>query len=73
MTLVRSLRDARSLDFRGSPTLRIDGRDIDGEGLARAGEIGLYSRSYVWKKKIYDAPPEDMVRAALAAAGSGGP
>ena len=65
MTRIRHLRDARDLDFHGSPTVRIDGRDIDPAGALKSREVGLYSRSFTWKGKTYDAPPEDMVRAAL--------
>lgn len=68
MVLVRHAKDARALDFHGSPTLRIEGRDIDPEGAARSPEVGLYSRSYRWKKKEYDGPPEEMILEALRAA-----
>lgn len=68
MTLVRHARDAKALDFHGSPTVRIDGRDIDPAGLAKSPEVGLYSRVYRWKGKTYDAPPEEMIRGAVAAA-----
>lgn len=68
MVLVRHAKDARALDFHGSPTVRVGGRDIDPEGVARSPEVGLYSRSYRWRKKEYDAPPEEMIREALRAA-----
>lgn len=69
MVLVRHAKDARALNFRGSPTVRVGGRDIDPEGAERSPEVGLYSRSYRWKKKEYDAPPEEMIREALRAGG----
>ncbi|HKZ60663.1 MAG TPA: hypothetical protein VJ547_12585, partial [Candidatus Thermoplasmatota archaeon] len=40
MTLVRHKRDATLLEFHGSPTVRLDGRDIDPEGLAQAPPVG---------------------------------
>jgi hypothetical protein len=65
MVLVRNERDARALDFHGSPTVRVDGRDIDPDGLAKSPEVGLYSRSFAWAGKAFDAPPAEMVAAAL--------
>lgn len=66
MTLVRHERDAKALDFHGSPSLRIDGRDIDPEGLGRAVEVGLVSRPYRFNGLAFSAPPEAMIREALA-------
>jgi hypothetical protein len=43
MIAVSSVADAEFLALPGSPTIRIDGADIDPEGI---GEIGLYRRSY---------------------------
>jgi hypothetical protein len=65
MLRVRHARDAAALDFHGSPTLRVRGRDIDPAGLADFPEVGLFSRTYRWKGKSYDAPPAEMVAAAL--------
>jgi hypothetical protein len=68
MVLVRHMRDAKALNFHGSPTVRLDGVDIDTEGLARFPEVGLYSRAYRWQGKEYDVPPEAMIRQRLATA-----
>ena len=65
MVRVRHARDAEALDFHGSPTVRVGGRDVDAEGLAASPEVGLYSRTYRWQGKSYDAPPAAMVAAAL--------
>jgi hypothetical protein len=43
MIAVGSAEDAAFLELPGSPTIRIDGEDVDREGV---GEIGLYLRSY---------------------------
>ena len=43
MIVVRSDEDAALLDFRGSPTIRIDGADIDPDS---AVDVGLQRRSY---------------------------
>lgn len=69
MKCVRHARDARDLDFHGSPTVRVDGRDVDPAGVVKSPEVGLYSRSFVWKGKTFDAPPVEMVKAALTSAG----
>jgi hypothetical protein len=73
MTCVRHARDAQALRFHGSPTVRIGGVDVDPAGEAAHPEVGLYSRAYTWRGKTVDAPPADMVRAALAAARRAGP
>ena len=65
MVLVRHERDARALDFHGSPTVRIDGRDVDPEGLARSAAVGLYSRTFTWRGKTFDTPPGEMIASAL--------
>jgi hypothetical protein len=43
MIAVASADDAALLDMRGSPSIRIDGQDIDADGAER---IGLYPRDY---------------------------
>jgi hypothetical protein len=43
MIVVRSMEDAELLDFRGSPTIRIDGEDIDP---APPANVGLHARAY---------------------------
>ena len=57
---------ARALDFRGSPTVRVEGRDVDEE----AGErpIGLSCRLYRDGETVEQAPPLAWIRAALARA-----
>ena len=65
MVRVRHDRDAAALNFHGSPTVRVGGKDIDEAGLAASPEVGLYSRAYRWDGKSYDAPPPEMVRRAI--------
>lgn len=62
MIRIRHLRDAKDRDFHGSPTVRVDGRDIEPAWAARSAEVGLYSRTFQWKKREYDVPPEEMLR-----------
>jgi hypothetical protein len=68
MTRVRSDREATRLGFRGSPTLRVNGVDIDPDSGADQPAPGLYSREYTWNGRREDVPPEDLLRRALAAA-----
>jgi hypothetical protein len=54
------------LGFRGSPTIRIDGRDVGGES-AKAEAFGLSCRLYPGSSQI-GLPPVDAVRRAVIAA-----
>ena len=65
MVRVRHHREALAMDFRGSPTVRIDGVDIDPEGLAKAGPPGLYSRTFRYKGHDLDSPPLELLRERL--------
>lgn len=67
MIMVSSLADAELLDFPGSPTIRIDGEDIDPDG---AAGIGLGRRDYGQAdgsnpQKTAPVPPKQMIRAAV--------
>lgn len=55
---VSSEADAELLEMRGSPTIRIDGTDIDP---AWTGPIGLVSRAYGSEP----IPGKDLIRAAV--------
>ena len=55
-----------ALGFRGSPTIRIDGRDVAGEP-AKTASFGLSCRLYPGSPEI-GLPPEDLVRRAVVAA-----
>jgi hypothetical protein len=58
MIAVSSAEDAIFLAFPGSPTIRIDGADIDPTG---AGEVGLYRRDYGGT----GVPGKDLIRTAV--------
>jgi len=67
MIMVSSLADAELLNFPGSPTIRIDGEDIDPDG---AAGIGLGRRDYGQAdgsnpQKTAPVPPKQMIRAAV--------
>jgi hypothetical protein len=58
MIAVSSPEDATFLAFPGSPTIRIDGADIDAAGV---GEVGLYRRDYHGT----GVPGKDLIRSAV--------
>ena len=61
---VGSEEEARRLGFPGSPTIRIDGRDLF-PAAKRAGHA-LGCRVYATPEGLRGSPTPDMVRAALA-------
>lgn len=67
MISVRSMADAELLGFPGSPTIRIDGQDIDTEG---AAGIGLHARSYGGgdAQPASSVPSKALIRSAVARA-----
>ena len=57
--------DAVRLAFPGSPTIRVDGQDIDPTGAAQMG-AALTCRVYVLKDgRFSPVPSKDMIRRAL--------
>lgn len=57
--------DARQWSFSGSPTIRINGEDIDPEG-ARAQRVGLNCRIYHTPEgRVNPTPTEEMIRKAV--------
>lgn len=58
MIAVSSEEDAAFLAFPGSPTIRIDGVDVDPGG---AGQVGLHARQYGGS----GVPSKDLIRVAV--------
>ena len=67
--LVRDERMATSLQFFGSPTIRIDGQDIAGE-LDKPQHFSLSCRLYAESKQV-GLPPAEMIRKAVLEARQG--
>ncbi|MGH2918681.1 MAG: DF family (seleno)protein [Solirubrobacteraceae bacterium] len=65
--LVESEEHARRLRFVGSPTVRIDGRDVEPEADART-EHGVACRLYRTADGTAGLPPDRLIMAALRAA-----
>jgi hypothetical protein len=70
--LVRDERMASELQFCGSPTIRVNGRDVAGES-QEAGSFALSCRLYPGSRQV-GLPPAEMVhRAVLEARQGSGP
>jgi hypothetical protein len=64
MTEVRSDEEAERLRFPGSPTIRVDGRDIDSEGAA--SRPALTCRIYYLPDgRVSPVPSREQLEAAL--------
>jgi len=63
---VESSEDAERERFLGSPTLRIDGRDVD-PGAAERGDFGLKCRLYRTDSGVSGVPHDDWIVQALRA------
>jgi hypothetical protein len=63
--LITSQEQAEQYKFFGSPTVQINGEDID----PKAKMVTKYSisscRPYFWKGRFYDYPPKEMILEAL--------
>lgn len=61
---VQSDEDAQRLRFLGSPSLRVDGRDVE-PGAGQRTDYGLQCRVYRAPAGLTGTPPDEWVRAAL--------
>jgi hypothetical protein len=62
---VESIEAAERERFLGSPTVRVDGADVD-PGAAERGDFGLKCRLYRSDGSASGLPPEQWIRDALA-------
>jgi hypothetical protein len=62
--------DARRAHFLGSPTIRVDGRDVEPVAEAR-DDYGLKCRLYRTDAGITGLPPDELLITALRAGGRG--
>lgn len=63
-TMITDQAAAERTRFVGSPTVRVDGRDVDPEG-ELAGEYTLECRLYWHEHRLAGYPQERLVREAL--------
>jgi hypothetical protein len=68
---IASEDDAQRLRFLGSPTLRVDGHDVD-PGSGQRDDFGLKCRLYATPEGIEGVPPDDWVVSALRRAADRG-
>lgn len=61
---VETEQDAVRLQFLGSPTVRIDGRDVDPTASSKTS-FGLQCRLYDDAGRMVKVPSHDMIRMAL--------
>jgi hypothetical protein len=61
---VDSLEEAEAVGFLGSPTVRVDGADIE-PGADERSDFGLKCRLYRTPEGASPIPPEEWIRAAL--------
>jgi hypothetical protein len=61
---------AQAVGFLGSPSVRVDGLDIEIEARG-AGSFGFGCRTYVEAGRRSGVPPLELIRAALAEASGG--
>ena len=61
---VKDATAARSVGFLGSPTIRIDGRDIEPAASSTQG-FGLTCRTYTDEGRTSGVPPAEWIRAAV--------
>ncbi len=61
---VRDDASARDFGFLGSPTVRLNGYDVEPSARS-AREYGMMCRTYVVGQKREGAPPKELIRAAL--------
>jgi hypothetical protein len=63
LVLVETMGEACKLEFLGSPTVRVDGRDVERD--LRSTMFGLHGRGYFDDGRVERAPPYDWIVQAL--------
>jgi len=62
---VATEEQAKQFNFVGSPTIRINGEDIESEAEQRQGHVRDTCRVYNYKGQMYVTPQKEFIRAAL--------
>ena len=65
MTMIRTEKDVKEHRFSGSPTIRINGKDVDPK-FRDSGNYGLRCRVYFLGGDFHPFPPTEMIRNALS-------
>ena len=61
---VHNPADARQLGFLGSPTVRVDGVDVE-PAVRSSRECGMMCRTYAVNGRSEGIPPREMIRQAI--------
>ena len=72
LILVRDEQDARRHRFLGSPTIRLNGEDVE-RGAQDRDDYGMKCRLFVTSDGVRGTPPDEWIAGALARARSSGP
>ncbi|TDJ50493.1 MAG: DUF2703 domain-containing protein [Nitrospina sp.] len=65
---VSTTEEARKVKFMGSPSIRIDGVDIEGNGKTTGGDFSLKCRVYKYNWVFQGVPPKKLLREAIETA-----
>lgn len=65
VTLVENNEQAQRFKFLGSPTILVDGQDVDPMAKKATNFAVVACRPYFYKNKTYDYPPREMILEAL--------
>ncbi len=66
--IVQTNADARKLGFLGSPTLKVNGVDVEPDARERT-DFGMTCRVYQVDGRLLGSPPKKMIEEALVAFG----
>jgi hypothetical protein len=61
---ITSVEQANALAFPGSPTIRINGRDVEPE-VEESSEFSFSCRTYAERGKLSGVPSQDLIRRAI--------
>ncbi len=64
--LARAPEVEKEMPFAGSPTVLLNGKDIAPAGDQFSGPMRSNCRLYDYKDEVYDYPPKELIREALA-------
>jgi hypothetical protein len=64
MIRVMNEDEAKRLKFIGSPTIRINGEDVE-PGIEQSAEFRGHCRVYFYHEQVFEWPPKEMIREAL--------
>ena len=67
---VGTAEEAKEVKFLGSPSIRIDGVDIEGDAKKQSRDFGLKYRMYKFNWVFQGVPPKNLLREALERAKS---